>query len=537
MPTCKVNGVEVEVPDGFNVIQAAEAAGYEIPYFCYHPGLSRPANCRMCVVDLGGGRLGPACYTPVRDGGEYNTESDQVKDFQKANLEFILLNHPVDCPICDQAGECDLQDLYYQWSRRPSRLKVPKVHKPKVVDLGPGIVLDAERCILCTRCIRVCDEVAHETQLGLVHRGNHTEVSAFPGKPLDNPYSLCTVDVCPVGALTSKDFRFKSRAWYLASTPSICPGCSTGCNVYVDHTDGVLRRLRPRYNGEVNDWWMCDGGRATYKHVQDGRILAPRGGKNGAQAQTSWTDALSMAADRLGKAQQAQADLAVVVSPWLTNEDLYAVARFASECLQTKAIYLGGRAPGKSDAILRSADKNPNMAGLKAIFGAFGLKPAGVNTLLDDLRDGRVAAVYQAGGQLPAGDDALREAMNDAGEHWNFVVQASNDCMTASEAHVVLPVCAWAEVDGTYTSKAGRVQRLKAAVPPKGSSRPHWAATALLAQQMGFDLGWSGPRAVFAELSDKVSAFSEISIDDVGPNGVNIHVRSTAPTPPAASAR
>jgi len=221
----------------------------------------------------------------------------------------------------------------------------------------------------------------------------------------------------------------------------------------------------------------------------------------------------------------------VVVSPWLTNEDLYVAARFAAECLQTKAVYLGGRPPGESDKILRSADKNPNMTGLKAIFGAFGLKPAGVNTLLDDLRDGRVSTVYQLGGQLPASDDLIREIAAEAGDNWNFVVQASNDCVTAELAHLVLPVAAWAEVDGTYTTKAGRVQRLKAAVPPKGSSRAHWEATALLAQRMGFDLSWSGPRAVFAELAQKVTAFNGLSPDDVGPDGVPVQVRSATPSP------
>ena len=522
MPTCTVNGVEVTVESGTNVLEAAQQAGFEVPYFCYHPGLSAPANCRACVIDLGGGRLGPSCYTQTADGAEYHTDTDQVRDFQKANLEFILLNHPVDCPICDKAGECMLQDQYYQFSRRPSRLRVGKTSKPKVVDIGPEVVLDAERCILCTRCIRVCDEIAGEPQLCIINRGDRSEISVFPGRRLDHPYSLCTVDVCPVGALTSKDFRFKARAWFLTSTHSVCPGCATGCNVYLDHTDGVARRLTPRHNPDVNGWWMCDAGRSTYRPVQEERILVPSTLVDGEVTGATWTDALSRCADRLNLAREANGGgaVAVIASPWCTNEDLWMLARFASECLGTRSVYRGGRPPGEADDILRDADKNPNTAGLEAIFAAFDIEVHDLDALLADLQSGAVSAVYQVGGDLPAPMDLLRETLQATSDTWRFVVQTSNVCAAAEKAQVVLPAAAWAEVDGTFTNRDGRVQRVRAAVPPKGSSRPHWEITGLVAQRMGFDLAVEGPRQLLRELAAKVPRFAGVAPESVGPGGV-----------------
>src|SRR5258708_26227305 len=269
----KIDGQSVAVKKGTNVLEAARSIGVPISYFCYHPGLSSPAVCRQCLVDVKGQpKLVPSCYTPVAENMEVTTASPRVLDARRQMLEFTLVNHPVDCPICDKAGECTLQKLYMEWDGHASRTDVDKVRKPKAVDLGPTIVLDAERCILCTRCIRVCDEVAHDHQLEMKNRGDHEELTTAPGRQLDNPYSLNTVDVCPVGALTSKDFRFAMRAWELYTTPSVCAGCATGCNDEVHHAQGRIYRLVPRENQAVNKICMCDEGRFTYKEITPRRL-------------------------------------------------------------------------------------------------------------------------------------------------------------------------------------------------------------------------------------------------------------------------
>ena len=239
--TLTIDGTSVTVPKGTNVLEAAKTTGVDISAFCYHPGLSIAACCRQCLVTVEKSpKLAPSCQTTCGEGMVVHTKDAASTEARRQMLEFTLVNHPIDCPICDKAGECTLQKLYVDNNNQASRVDVPKVHKPKVKDLGPTIVLDAERCILCTRCIRVCDEVAGEHQLEMAHRGNHEELGCAPGAVLDNPYSLNTVDVCPVGALTSKDFRFTMRAWELDATPSVCTGCATGCNIEIHAKDCLL---------------------------------------------------------------------------------------------------------------------------------------------------------------------------------------------------------------------------------------------------------------------------------------------------------
>jgi len=308
MVTLKIDGREVQVKKGTNVLDACLQNSVDVSYFCYHEGLSSPAVCRQCLVEVNGQtKLVPSCYTPVADKMDVVTSSPRVLLARQQMLEFTLVNHPVDCPICDKAGECDLQRLYAQWDFTASRTEFDKVHKPKKVDLGPTIVLDAERCILCTRCIRVCDEVAGQHQLEMAWRGDREQLTVAPGQVLDNPYSLNTVDVCPVGALTSKDFRFTMRAWELYTTPSVCPGCATGCNIEVHHNQGEIWRLIPRENQAVNKFWMCDEGRFTYKEVRHRRHSGARiGSGKGLPAQAASIDkAATFAAERLRRVLDA----------------------------------------------------------------------------------------------------------------------------------------------------------------------------------------------------------------------------------------
>ena len=291
--TVTIDGKAHQFPKGTVLLEACNQVGAEVPFFCYHEGLSSPAVCRQCLVDVKGQpKPVPSCYTPVADKMEVTTASPRVLDIRRQMLEFTLLNHPIDCPICDKAGECTLQKHYFDWDAKYARNDGIKVHKGKHVDIGKHIVLDQERCILCTRCIRVCDEVAREPELTMALRGDHEVLTTAPGKRLDNPYSLNTVDVCPVGALTAKDFRFSMRAWELQSTPSICPGCATGCNVEVHSSRGEIKRLVPRANPDVNKFWMCDEGRFTYKGIGANRLVAPMS----AGAPVEWDKALADAA-------------------------------------------------------------------------------------------------------------------------------------------------------------------------------------------------------------------------------------------------
>lgn len=269
--TVKIDGKELRVPKGMNLIEVGKLAGIDIPHYCYHPDLSIAGNCRMCQVELKGSpKLVIACNTTATDGMEIATHhtSERVKQTQEANLEFILKNHPLDCTVCDQSGHCKLQDYYFEYSRRESRLLETKVKKKKAFQIGPHVVLDAERCILCTRCVRFLDEVTKTGELGVVNRGDKSEIDLFPGKWLDNPLSATVIDLCPVGALTYADWRFKSRIWFTKRVDTLCVGCSRNCNVTVHHRDGEIVTVKARYNKQVNKEWLCDEGRFGFNRFK-----------------------------------------------------------------------------------------------------------------------------------------------------------------------------------------------------------------------------------------------------------------------------
>ncbi|MGA7277457.1 MAG: 2Fe-2S iron-sulfur cluster-binding protein, partial [Desulfocapsaceae bacterium] len=278
-----VNGVEVEVESGKNLIDAIGAVGIEIPHLCYHPALGADGNCRMCLVGIEDGRppLVPACKTPAQEGMKVLLDAEHIKKIQHDVLEFELINHPTDCPVCDQAGECKLQDYYMSYDQADSRMTVPQVTKGKKMDFGAGVVHDQERCVLCGRCVRFCREITKTGELGIINRTDAARVNIFPGRPLTNRYALNVVDLCPVGAMTSNDFRFKQRVWFLKKAPGICHGCAKGCNITIDHNrekykDDVIYRFRPRYNGQVNGYFMCDAGRLSYKNENEGRLTEAR---------------------------------------------------------------------------------------------------------------------------------------------------------------------------------------------------------------------------------------------------------------------
>jgi len=501
--TLTIDGQQVTVPKGTNVLEAAKTLGNDISAFCYHPGLSIAACCRQCLVSIEKNpKLQPSCQTTAADGMVVETKDERSSTARKQMLEFTLVNHPIDCPICDKAGECTLQRLYFDNDNQASRVDVPKVHKRKVVDLGPTIVLDQERCILCTRCIRVCDEVAGQHQLEMANRGNHEELGTAPGAVLDNPYSMNTVDVCPVGALTAKDFRFKLRAWELYMTPSVCTGCATGCNVEIHHQNGRAWRLVPRHNPDVNNYWMCDEGRYSYHDLRHQRLAGPE--VDGLPS--GWDQAIATAAEKLSAAlSKERGSVGVVLSSQHTNEANYLLAKLANDMWQLENIYLGGKRPmpERADDILRDADTNPNTAGVKAILGDRAAE--GIAALEADLIGGELSALLVLGQDLTLSPEAA-EAVDRLD---TLVVIADREVRIAKGADVVLANAAWAELDGTMTNRQGRVQRLHPAFPPPGQALPAWEIIVRLARAMSAAMSYDDVNAVFTEMKGKVPEFAD----------------------------
>jgi len=368
MPKITLNGKSLEVAAGTTIIEAYKQLDEPIAHYCWHPGLSIAGVCRLCVVEIEGNpRLQIACNTTVQDGMVIHNNSDKVKSAVKWGLDFHLINHPLDCPICDQAGECELQNQYMEFGKYDPEMAEPKVKKRKVVDLGERVVLDTERCILCSRCVRFTNEVSKTNELGIFNRGDRSEVGTFEDKPLNNKYSVNTVDICPVGALTSKDFRFKQRVWYLKDKPSICTGCSTGCSVNVFYNEEGLFRVKPRYNKDVNGYWMCDEGRDIYKHInRKSRMLRGRYKTGGAWVNTKASNVAQKAGEKLR--EYSANEIAILVTGQYTNEEYEALFNYSVNKLGTKNIFHwknNEQEWEKFDGLLIRGDKNPNTKGLQ----------------------------------------------------------------------------------------------------------------------------------------------------------------------------
>jgi NADH-quinone oxidoreductase subunit G len=500
--TLTIDGMSVTVKKGTNVLEAARTLGVDISAFCYHPGLPVVAQCRQCLVSVEKNpKLQPSCQQTCGDGMVVHTTDRQSVLARKQQLEFTLLNHPVDCPICDKAGECTLQKLYFEHDNDDSRVDVPKVHKAKVVDLGPTIVLDQERCILCSRCIRTCDVVAGEHQLEFADRGDHQLLTTAPGAALDNPYSLNTVDVCPVGALTAKDFRFTMRAWELEATPSVCNGCATGCNIEIHHKHGRAWRLVPRHNPDVNQYWMCDEGRLTYHPLREQRLAAAL--VDGLPA--GWERAIRVAGDHLTAILSvAPRAVAVVLSAEASNEDNFALGKLAKTWGATN-VYLAGKppVPGRADGRLRVADVNPNTAGVQLIGEALGLAPKPVAALAPEVR-----CIVMLGSELPGLSEAKLAEVD-------VIAISAHERGPAAAAKVALPAAAWAETAGTVTNLKGLVQRMHAAFPPPGEALPAWEAIVRLAHATGVGdpstVNFAHAREVFKDMTQAVSAWSGLT--------------------------
>jgi NADH-quinone oxidoreductase subunit G len=513
MPKCTIDGKEIEVPPGTTVIQAARQMGIDVPHFCWHPDLPVDGNCRMCLVEIEKApKLQIACNTVVTDGMVVRTASDKAREAHRTTLEFLLINHPLDCPVCDQAGECYLQDQYMDHGLHDSKIPLEeKVRKRKVVDLGP-IMLDAERCVLCSRCIRFERHVTGTDSFEFVNRGDHTQIATYQNRPIAHNYAGNLADVCPVGALLSHDFRFKMRVWFLEETESVCPGCSTGCNIFIDHRDGEGHRLRPRRNTEVNKSWMCDVGRREYKEIAlDTRILAPRRKQGGKWEDLTLLSALDVLADRLKEAGAASAFLA---TPQATNEDLFVFDALADRVRGLLDFRVGDpqeKVRVREDNVLLRADRNPNTQGcLDQGLGRYGLRP-----LLDACASGRIKLLVLQGPELLLSPEA-----NAAVARVPYVaVMATHEIPELEKAHQVLPATVWAETDGTFTNYQRRVQRIRRAVPALGQATPRWELAGGLLRRLGVDFPAHSAREVFSMLAEVVPGYQNLDYRTVGATG------------------
>src|ERR1035438_7374089 len=550
----RVNGKEVEVPKTMpdpvtgkplatTMIQACAAAQVDVPHYCYHPKLPVAGNCRMCLVEFGTPAVGPdrkpilnpdgtpkiaraprpaiACATPISPGIEIYTDTPSVRKMREGVLEFLLINHPLDCPICDQAGECKLQEYSVEYGQSASRFVEAKVHKPKRVELGPRIVLDDERCILCTRCIRFTRDIAGDDALGIVNRGSYNTLTAYPGKVFDNNYTLNTVDVCPVGALTSKDFRFQMRAWFLKETKSVCTSCATGCNILIGSREEKIYRQTWRHKHAVNGPWMCDAGRLNYKWIgREDRlkdVLVRNAGQVSSLShpKTTWTAALNAIAEKLKKAPQGSA--AIVASARQTNEELWLINK-----LKAKLGAISDSVPrlGEGDKLLVSADKNPNANG--AQFTGIAANPMGSSLpeIAEGIRNGKIKTL------IVFGEDVTRPGLDGGllGKLEMLIVSDILPNTTTKLAHYLLPGCAHAEKRGTFTNTKGRVLKFMKAVEPPGDACPEWEFLHDLVYNVTGQDGFLTIEGLFNEMAKDVPAFNGLTWAELGDTGVTVKI-------------
>jgi NADH-quinone oxidoreductase subunit G len=520
-----VDGRELEAVEGQTILEALDAAGVlmngvSVPHYCWHPGLSIDGSCRLCQVEVepseGQSKLQIACDTLVRDGMIVRTATDRVSAAREGVLELLLLNHPLDCPICDQAGECKLQDYAFDFGAGRSRTSEPRRAAKKGARLGPTIVFDQERCILCRRCVRFCREITGTGELSVFERGDRSVIDTFPGVELDNPYSMNVADLCPVGALTTRDFRFRVRVWSLSEVPSVCSGCSRGCNLSMGVAKDRVHRYVPRRNDAVNDSWLCDEGRLSYAEVgaADRRTQPLARGADGVLEPYSYRDAIEAAAARLQRVIDSKGPgvVAGVASARATNEDLFTFKRLL-DALGTEAAYVALRR-GESDALLVQAEKAPNAAGARA------LGFAEAEQLVERIRGGGVDALIAVGSELL--DPALLGSADALAGLDTVIAIDTHKSDLDLRAHAVLPSRHAAEQRGTFTNHAGRVQAIEPGVEPGWEAYEAGAVVAKLGAALGlapFEGGYDVV-AVSKAIGRSVEAFDGIDVTTVGAHGI-----------------
>lgn len=532
MVTINLDGNEVEVPAGINLVEAAGIHGTEVPHYCYHPQLSVAGNCRMCLVEMGTPMrdrgTGEAildengvqkigwipkpiigCGTNVSPGMHIKTKSPMVTDSREGIMEFLLVNHPLDCPICDQAGECRLQEFATDYGRGYSRYVERKNVKPKRTKLGPRVTLDDERCILCSRCIRFCQEVVDDDVLGFVDRGSFSTLTCFPGKELSNNYSLNTVDLCPVGALTSTDFRFKMRVWFLKESPSICTESSAGSNILVSSREGEIHRITPRRNDSVNDSWMTDSGRELYKQVKsDNRLLSASVSAESANL----TEAISSAIDLL-----KDKNVGIVGSCHSSVEEQYLLNKLSKNIKAKK--FLRGHF-GDDDGILLSADRSPNLRG-NLVTGFTNKYPSEeLSELSQALNKKQIDALIVMGEELSESGIDLEDL------NIPVIYLGTHQNKTSELSKVVIPMLTSFEKSGSFINRNFRLQSFKQSVPGPAGLLPDLHIIASLINGLSEDTEQSSDLAsIWKQLSKSPTnplhgiIYSKIPEDGIQLNG------------------
>ena len=503
-----VNGVEVEVEAGKNLIDAIGAVGIEIPHLCYHPALGADGNCRMCLVGIEDGRppLVPACKTPAMEGMKVLLNAEHIKKIQRDVMELELINHPVDCPICDQAGECKLQDYYMSYGQRESRMTVPQVQKGKKMDFGCGVVHDQERCVVCGRCVRFCRQITKTGELGIINRTDDARVNIFPGRPLNNRYALNVVDLCPVGAMTSNDFRFKQRVWFLKKAAGICHGCSKGCNITIEHNrekyqDDIIYRFRPRLNNQVNGYFMCDEGRLSYKNENHGRLSE---GRISGQVRPQ-DDVLAACKAELDRATKT----AILLSPCCTLEQMVSVKTLAEKIGATISGYSNGYIKeGDGDGYLIQDDKAVNRAGLKLL---------GIDCTQEifekSVQECQLLLNFNNNLSLSFKDNELRKLLKDT----KLIAVSTHDDQLTAMADLVVPVASFGEYSGCIINCDNILQTFAKAIT-KNNDLPDISA---IARNLGSPLQNNAER--FAELRKFISVLKDVEPDNIPAEGLKLN--------------
>jgi NADH-quinone oxidoreductase subunit G len=535
-----------------NAIQAADKAGVFIPHYCWHPALTVVASCRMCLIEFGERKpdgtfsvppkVVPACQTPVKDGSVIISTSARARTAQEATLEGILLNHPLDCPVCDKAGECNLQDLSFSYGRSQSRMIDEKNTPPNKPDIGENVTLFSDRCIMCSRCVRFTREISGQAELHIIHRGTHAEIDVFPGEPLNNKLATNVVDLCPVGALCSKDFLYKHRVWNLKTQPSVCADCSTGCSINVDGNKNIVYRLRPRENPQAQGHFMCDDGRLGYHYVNSSmRHLRPSVRQAGKLAPTSWNGAIeAIRAGFQAAASKNPNGVMGVFSPFMTCEEAYLLARFLKGLSQDARLVLGpvpvvgeddtypkdrrGR-PVKPVHFTIRAEKCPNRRGVEEVLRHFQGRvfPFDEGTRL--ARDGKVQAIYWAAGYPPRPTPGSWISEGQAKPFEKvplLVVQDLFPSALSAFSHYFLPAAAWAEKEGTFVNHGGLAQALHWAVTPSGECRTEGQVFYDLLERRGLA---HGP-TIREEIARTLPAFAPLAGNDPGEYGITLNLEA-----------
>jgi NADH-quinone oxidoreductase subunit G len=539
MVNVQIDGVWYQFPRGTRMIEACRSVKKDVPYYCYHPKLSVPGNCRMCMVQMGmpprpapgqepsrdeygyeiiGWMPRPAisCANTVAENMGIRTTGELVEKCREGVMEFLLINHPLDCPICDQAGECRLQEQSVGFGRGVSRFIDMKVKKPKNVDIGPRIRLDDERCIMCSRCIRFMDEVAGDAVLGFTQRGTHTTLTVHPGRLLDSNYSLNTADICPVGALTSNDFRFQMRVWFLKETPSIDVNCGTGTNIVIHTRSNTIHRITPRQNDAVNSNWMPDSHRLNFHYIDsEARLTEPLVREGAQHVGTPWKKAIETFSAKIKNFTADQ--IAIIGSARMTNEELFLLEELRN-ALGVKSFSLVAR-NGEADALLIAADRNPNTTGAKLV-----LKQDDPYQSLATIRSGVQSGKIKA--LLSFHEDLISDAgfaAEDLGKLDFFVQSSLLANPSAAHADLVLPGAAFAEKRGSMVNLSGRLQRLNRAIEPPAKARDDWEMLRdLISAVSGEKSALHTIEDVFKKIASTVAAFDGLTLSKIGAQGVVI---------------